>query len=184
MNLLTAVNNILPHLGENPVTTVDARHPTVAMIKDAIQESKTMLISEGWWFNERKITLYPSSEGEIFAPDRVLAFYPTDGQEVEIRGEKMYDLANGTYHFTKKVDAMIIDDLDFEELPTYAAHAVQYNAAHWVYTQDFGVESVVQYLLSHEMQALTLLRQENLRKRKYNSLKNNRAFRFVRARRG
>lgn len=183
MKLLSAINNILPHLGENPVTSVDIRHPTVALVQDAINEAKLMLLSQGWWFNERNLTLYPSPEGEIYAPDNVLAFYCLDGQEVDIRGERMYDIKNGTYFFTRKVEARVIDDLTFEELPNYAALVVMYAAAHNTYTKDFGVESVVQYLMKLETEARIMLQQEELRKRKYNSLKNNRAFRFLKVRR-
>lgn len=182
MKLLTAVNNILPHLGENPVTSVDVRHPTVSLILDAIEEAKLNMLTQGWWFNTRDITLYPSSENEIFAPTNVLTFYCTDGQLIDIRGDKMYDLQNGTYTITKKVVGTIMDDLTFEELPTYAALAVQYNAAHSVYTKDFGIEQTVRYLLEQEKNALMMLMQEELRKKKYNSLKSSTAFRFVKAR--
>ena len=40
LKLLEAVNNILPYLGENPVTNIDARHPTVALILDNIKQQK------------------------------------------------------------------------------------------------------------------------------------------------
>ena len=76
LKLLEAVNNILPYLGENPVTNIDARHPTVALILDNIKQQKLNLLGEGWWFNELRTTLYPSSEGEIYVPSNTISFYP------------------------------------------------------------------------------------------------------------
>lgn len=182
MKLLDAINNILPHLGENPVTTSDSsKNPTVAIILDSIEEAKTTLITKGWWFNERTITLFPSSENEIFAPTNVLAFYPTDGRRVEIRADKMYDLDNGTFLFTEKVEGRLVDNLTFEELPTYAALVIQYKAAISVYTKDFGPESTIQVLSKGERESYDMLMTEHLRKRKFNSVNNRRGARFINA---
>jgi hypothetical protein len=182
MNLLQAVNYILPYLGEAPVTSLDIRHPTVAMVLDNIQTSRARLLARGWWFNELHTKLYPSSEGDISAPTQALAIY--SDVNIEERNGKIYNITDGTYVFTTPIDVKIIEDLSFEELPTYAALCIQERAAIDTYVKDFGVEKVVELIQTREKEALWALEQENLRKRKYNSLKNNRAMRYISALRG
>lgn len=181
MNLLDSVNNILPYLGENPVTGLDTRHPTVALIIDNIDQQIDLLLGRGWWFNERVVTLYPSSEGDMPSPKNTVAIYSLDGRNVEMRNDKLYDLDVGSYYFTEAVNLKLIERLTFNELPEYAKQVVQARAAMAVYIKEFGVESAVEEIQKQETTALNLLMQEHLRKRQFNSLKNNRAARFMSA---
>ena len=179
MNLLQAVNYILPYLGEAPVTSLDIRHPTVAMVLDNINTSRTRLLAKGWWFNELNTTLFPSSEGDMPAPTAALAIY--SDKNIEERDNRLYNIDEGSYLFTEPLKVKIIEDLLFEQLPTYAALCIQERAAIDTYVKDFGVEKVVEIMMEREREALWALEQENLRKRKYNSLKNGRAMRYVSA---
>lgn len=176
MKILEAINNILPHLGEAPVTTVDARHPTVALIVQALQQARQSLLAEGWWFNEEQRTLYADPVGVLYAPDNILAMYSESDVDLEPRGEVVYNLSEGTSVFAPNSTyaVRLVVDLPFEHLPHYAALYLQYSAAVAVYTQDFGVEKVVQVLSQQASMAYNMLEQEELRKRKYNS-GNNRA---------
>lgn len=184
MELLEAVNYVMPYLGEMTVTSTDSRHPTVNLILKAIQHHQRLILSQGWWFNERHVTLYPSSDNKMAAPDKILALYSLDrDNEYEVRNGQIFDLTNGTYTITKPVDFRIIDDLDFNELPLYAALYIQEQAGREVYVQDFGVESTIREFADKAKTALDMLTQENLRKRKFNTVKNQRATRMLRRRR-
>lgn len=185
MQLLTALNYVMPYLGENTVTNTDARHPTVALVLSAITNHRIILLSQGWWFNERETYLYPDSEGHIATPDNLLAIYPLESSDnIEDRNGQLYDLNNGTFTFTLPVHVRIIEDLAFEDLPTYAAMVLQERAAIQVFSADYGVESVIKILSANEKLASDMLMQENLRKKRYNSMKNSRAVRMTRALRG
>src|SRR5690554_4291448 len=116
MELLRAINQILPALGEHPVTSVDAEHPTVAVIVQNVQAQLRALLGEGWWFNEYDTTLYPGPEGEIALPLNVLSVLPQrrDCKGIQ-RGRSLYDMENRTFKWTGGVGVPVIirEDLDF-----------------------------------------------------------------------
>lgn len=167
MTELDAVNIILPYLGEHTVSTLNSRSPTVSLIQAALKNSANTLLAEGFWFNKQTRKLYPDSSGIIYTPDSMLALYPTGNILFEPRGNKLWDITNSTWYFESEVEAVIIDNLIFEELPLYAQETCCYMAAIELYTKDFGVDSTVQLLQQKYQQAALLLRQENLRKQKY-----------------
>lgn len=174
MKLLDAINAILPMLGESPVTTVDARHPTVALITSAINIARQELLAEGWWFNEEVRILYVDPEGNIPTPNSILALYSLSSASLEPRGGFVYDLSTGSslHPIGNSYQCRLVVDLPFEHLPHYAALYVQYIAGATVYTQDFGIEKVVATLNSSAQSAYNMLEQEELRKRKYSGTTN------------
>lgn len=181
MDLLTAVNTILPFLETNPVTTIDSKHPTVAAILASIDNARLLTLSDGYWFNKERKTFYLTPESKILAPTSTLALYPTKNQNYEIRGDYIYDLDNGSFTFTEGFDATIYTDIKFEELPLFAALTVQWRAAVDTYTQDYGIESTVKMLIERESEALALLERENLRKLQYSAMRSNPGFRYMSA---
>lgn len=169
MELLKAVNAVLPHLGEHPITRIEgARHPTVDLILAAIERHRLSLLSSGWWFNEITMTIPVNSDNMIDVPKDSLAVYGIDCQ-VEIDGEKFFDLANGTRYFTKPITVRIVRDIEFTKLPVAVALYITYSAGAEVYLQDYGRENTVPELQDMATKHLYLVEQENLRKRNYNS---------------
>ena len=181
MKLLDAVNTVLPYLGEHPVTDLDTAHPTVDLILAAIERQRSSLLAEGWWFNERTLTLPVNTDGKIDTPTEIISIYGLDC-DVEIRGDDLIDTYTGSWLFSAPIKVEVIEDTKFEHLPLYAAHYVTYIAACEIYTADFGVENSVQMLQSFASQAMEKLKQENLRKRRYNSSAFKRSGRFGRIR--
>ena len=48
MNLLQAVNTILPYLGEFPVDSIDGyQNPTVEQLRQTLQMQKTSMLTKG-----------------------------------------------------------------------------------------------------------------------------------------
>lgn len=186
LKILEAINNILPHLGEAPVTTVDARHPTVALIVQALTLARQSLLSEGWWFNEETRTLYANPDGLLPTPTDLLALYSETATVLEPRGDYIYNLSAGTGVFTPNTTYLVrlVVDLPFEHLPMYAALYLQYTAAITVYTQDFGVEKVVSALGQSAAMAYNMLEQEELRKRRYTGTANKAMYEITSALRG
>lgn len=186
LKILDAINNILPHLGEAVVTSVDARHPTVALIVQALTLARQSLLSEGWWFNEEQRVLYVNPDGLLPTPINLLALYSNTSTVLEPRGEYIYNLSEGTGIFTPNASysARLVVDLPFDQLPTYAALYLQYSAAITVYTQDFGVEKVISALGQSAAMAYNMLEQEELRKRQYTGTANRAMWEITSALRG
>lgn len=178
MKLLDAVNTVLPHLGEHVITSIETtKHPTVGLIVAAINRQTRALLTEGYWFNERTITLQVNTDGRINAPEKAIAIYGVDCT-VSIEGEYLYDIEAGSYYFDRPITVKIIRDIPFEHLPEYAALCIAYNAGAEQYTTDFGVESAVGSLQALAEWNRQMLRQEERRNRKSNSTK------FVKSRMG
>lgn len=167
MDLLEAVNNILPYFGEAPITRVDNKHPTVTLITSTIETVRKTLLAEGWWFNTRVVTLYPSSEGDMPAPDNAISIEGADGKNYELRGRAIYDLDTGSFLFNEKITIKVHEDIKFEDLPRTVAYWITCRAASKAYTMDFGIEDVIQEMQLREQEAYNKMLAEHLRKKKY-----------------
>lgn len=171
MELLKAVNTVLPYLGEHPVTRIEgAKHPTVDLILAAIERQRMSLLAEGWWFNKLESTIPVNSDGRIDVPKDTISVYGIDCN-VEIDGEKFFNLDTGNRYFEKPIHVEIVRDIEFPKLPVYAAQTVLYNAAAEVYLADFGRENTVPELQSQATDNFNKLKQEHLRKSKFNARK-------------
>ena len=180
MELLEAVNTILPFMEERPVTSIDVRHPTVALIIDRINFAQENILNEDFWFNSEQKKFYLSPEGKVAVPTNVLALYTTDRRlNYTIRGGFVYDLDDSTYQIPAPFEARIVVSLEFNELPYWAASSVLWRAAVDAYSQDFGVAAVVQLLNSYQVLAHTKLEREHLRKKRMNSMRSPAGARFL-----
>lgn len=169
MDLLKAVNTVLPHLGEHVITRIEgAKHPTVDLILAAIDRQRTRILSEGLWFNELVMTIPVSTDGQIEVPKDTLAVHGINCS-VELDGEKFFNLATGSRYFTHPITVKIIRDVEFHKLPVPVAHCVLYRAGAEVYLQDYGRENTVTELQEEAERAWYQVRQDELRKRRYNS---------------
>ena len=100
MDLLTAVNLILPKLGEHTVTSTSAKHPTLGIILPNIELKLTKLLEHGWWFNTADtVTLYPDTLGKIARPVDLLSLETVDGP-VAMRSDYLWNTATGADVFT------------------------------------------------------------------------------------
>lgn len=186
MDLLTAVNEILPKLGEHPVTSLDSRSPTLGVILPEITAEIALVLQPGWWFNAfYNVDLYPNSEGGIDVPDNTLSFIPNiDSGSVVQRGNQFYNGAVRSYVFTGKITGTLIQTMDFEELPEAAARYILYSALITIYATDIGLEQVVDLWRQYAQQAQTNMEQEHLRHRKYTVKQSRRYVSLRRAMRG
>lgn len=183
MELLTAVNLILPVLGEHPVTNVNQKHPTLAVILPVIEQTRREVLNRGWWFNEYQYTVYPDSEGICWLPSTTLRFTPDDRLST-VRGNRLYSMDTLSFQFTEKVVGILIEDVVFNELPESVANTVLYGAMVSAYMTDIGMEQVVQAWAGQQQQALAMATAEHLRNKQYSTKKSPRFRRIKRAMRG
>lgn len=173
MDLLTAVNLVLPYLAEHKVTSTDSRNPVVDLILDALDRNRITLLAEGTYLNTvEKLTLYPNSDKKIVAPTEVLALYGLD-YPVRLEGAYIYNIKDDTYLFNKSLNVRLIRNIEFEDLPYYAASYITYKSAYEVYTASFGIDNTATALVGLSEEARRKFTQEDLRNRDYNSLRSN-----------
>lgn len=180
MQLLDAVNSILPKLGEHPVTSLDSKSPTLGVILPEIDNQLALCLQTGWWFNAFHTTLFPNSEGYIDVPEDTLSFVSDNTFPIIIqRGELFFRQDTRSYFFDAPVSGRLIQSMTFEELPTSAARFVMYSALVIIYLTDIGLEQVVQSWGSQANIAQAAMEQEHLRQRNF-SIRQSRRYRNLR----
>lgn len=170
MQLLTAVNTILPKLGEHTVTSVDAKHPTVAIIQNAISEAQRTTLLRGWWFNTHSTTLYPDSEKNIALPADTLKVFTPNASGIQ-RGTQLYNADTLSFAWDSPVKVDLTVGLDFELLPESAANYVLYSGCVQAYTTDIGLEQVVQMWQQESNNAFNDMLGEHLKNRRFSTVR-------------
>lgn len=180
MDLLTAVNRILPALGEHPVTSIDIKHPTLAILLPKIATKIEDITLPGYWFNTFQHTVYPDAEGEIALPAETLSFI-AHCHNVSVRGTRLYNMDTMSYVFTEAVTGELITRLAFDELPESVASLVWYSALVDSYIIDIGLTDEVRMWQSQVMDAQRRFTSEHLRNKRYSTTKTERFMRLRRA---
>lgn len=177
---------MLPALGEHPVTNLDVKHPTLAVILPQVdQELKTVLM-RGWWFNTFRYPLSPDAEGRIELPQDCLDFIPDDPNvQASVRPQTglLFNGSTLSYVWTQSVPGTITLLLPFEDLPESAANLVFYQALVTCYLSDIGVEKELQAWSLRVTDSNALVERDHLRNRKYSARASRRYQNLLRARR-
>lgn len=179
MELLTAVNQVLPKLGERPVTNLQVKHPTLAILLPIIDQTKRTLLLKGWWFNEFPYKAFPGNGGEIAMGIETLSFVPTYRDTATLRGGKLYNPITLSYVFTEPVEGRIRQNMEFNELPESAANYVFYAALVEAFTTDLGVTQELGVWQALAGQAHSDLLGEHLRQKKFNTRSSRRWRKFA-----
>lgn len=184
MQLLDAVNYVLPKLGEHQVTSLDARSPTLRILLQLFESHRQTVLRRGWWFNEGVYTLQPSPAQEIDVGSNVLSISSTFGSTVARRGNKLFNIATQTYKFDAPVEVRVVVDLDWELLPSAVQDWVKYSALLDQLVTDQGVTQEVQVWEEARATAERQTLAEHLRARKYSTANSRRGRRIISAVRG
>lgn len=175
MTLLDALNYVLRRLGEQPVTGLEVEYPTVTIALPAIDEARRELLLEEWFFNKFPLRyLQPDASGRTQIPDDVLMLYPTNPDFV--CAGKYVKCARTGRHVDVPVEARVVLDVPFDELPKQAQVLIRLRAAYVVYVQDFGEDDTSNGLRQEIAAAYSLLAAQHTRTRQYNT-RNKRAWR-------
>lgn len=177
MRLLDAVNLVMPKLNERPVTTLQQKHPTLAILLPIIDNTRRMLLNKKWWFNVYDYVGHPDPDKFIYLGKDVLAFYP-DAPNIVVRGDRLYDLSKRTYEFTDKVKGVVVEDVEFDFLPEAAAQTVLYASLVEMYTTDIGMSKELALWAQSEDKARKDLLAEHLRQKRH-STRNSREWRRI-----
>lgn len=164
MQVLEAVNAVLPALGEHLVTSVDVRHPTVQLIVQKLRENTALLCSEGKWFSKSIETLTPNPMGIIeINESKVLSLVPVQDLITDIRDGKLYNVIKNTEVWDAPITVILVHLLEFEELPFVAANYVLAKTKQDIFIQDLGVDNDAQYYAQEVSTAYYRVFSEHLR---------------------
>jgi hypothetical protein len=168
MKLLTAINGILPVLGEHTVTSVQAKNPALAIILPNIDLEISNISRPGLWFNTFETTYYPDSELGISVGTDVLSIVPVYANVNCIqRGTRLMNADTQSYEWTTPVKVHITTLVPFEELPESVAVYVLYAALVTSYATDIGLEGSIQLWQQKAKGAMVDVTREHLRNRRY-----------------
>lgn len=183
MNLLRALNEILTALGEHPVTSIEAKNPTVSIVLRAISQECTEVQLRGWWFNKYKAKLLASIDGQIQLPEGIIGWDYIDHAST-IRGNLLIDTENMTTDWSlrdiKSVEGYVTIEVDFEDLPISVKHWVVKRALVTAYINDFGAEEVVGEYQRQAMLMESQVLDDHLKHRRYSTAQSNRFKRIAR----
>ena len=153
MNLLQAVNTILPYLGEFPVDSIDGyQNPTVEQLRQTLQMQKTSMLTKGYWFNTEKHQLHPDFYKQVQLPDAVLDYY-IEATDMCFLGIRNYWLQGNTLvsdkgaTWTTVVPCTLIFDKEFDGLPDPMQQVLVYATAAQLYQQVIGTDDTYRMLL-------------------------------------
>lgn len=181
MKLLDAVNLVLPKLGERPVTSLEVKHPTLAVLLPLINQKLRSVLRRGWWFNEYEYTAPLGIDGTITLGTDTLSFVPDIPDTAVARGLQLFNPKTFDYTFTEPVSGRITQYVVFDELPESAAEHIWYSALVEAFTTDIGVTSELQVWQTLAGAAWSELVAEHLSQKKHNTRKTRAWRRYVRA---
>lgn len=184
MELLECINNILPYFGQASITSVNHKHPTVAMILANIESARKYLLNQGWWFNTFITKLNPDTQKHIVIDSGVIAIQGLGSDNVQLRGRDLFNVDTGSFLFQKSVNVVLLQDIPFEKLPYSAQYWIQCRAAFNAYVRDYGIEEVVQEMQLRQQQARIRLTAQHLAKRRYKTTRTPNYAKYMQALRG
>lgn len=182
--LLEAVNGCLSGIGEFPVDNLYASHSDAALALNVISRTRRQMLSRGWWFNREENWRIPVGQidGRVYAPDKALSVLSSEDNrynQLTLRQGSVYNVDEHTYDLRSLADATgfiklgFIVDLEFEDLPPTAQHAVALVAKR-VFAQDMEVvQARWQFQVRDEEQAMAQLYREDGRNSKKNQYRDN-----------
>lgn len=175
-----AINICLRYIGESPLPigiTLDQLDPMheAVIIDRVLDETSAKLQLQGWWFNTEVWTFQPdSTTNKIQIPSNVLYLKDRAGGNYLLRGTSLYDADNQTYSFTSAVEADIVWDLKFSELPTSFAFCTAYTAAQEAQMLFSGDSTLNTDLAKRITEAFVRLQREHMRYSGHNLIRGSR----------
>jgi hypothetical protein len=173
MQTLAVVNLMLDTMGELPLNSLTDTHAMLATALEKLDETSRATQAKGWWFNLETVTLIPSViDNGIYLPNDCLEIRTPLFNCVQ-RGNRIYNLAGGTFAFTGPMDIELIRLVEFEDLPAVAATYISRMAVHAFQTSYDGDTAKTRTLEQGIGLALVDINSAHTRNRKSNFLDSN-----------
>lgn len=174
MQTLAVVNRMLATLGEAPLNALTDPHTFRGACIARLTTRSTLVQAQGCWFNRELLTLSPNvGDNKIYLPGDVTNVIIPGRLDLVQRGRFLYDTVNGTNQFTESVDAQIIRELAFEELPEVVAEYIAAYATLYFQTDFDGDSNKMQKLQLIFNEASKNFHAEATRQTRYNMIEHN-----------
>ena len=158
---LAGVNMILRSIGEREVSNiVDPTRGDVSASVSELNNTTTLVLSEGWDFNREVRKLSPDEDGRIKVPLSALSLgltAPFQRDEIVARGDYFFNKTESTYQFTEPIEFEIIVSLSWDELPENTRQYIIARAARRVASDRVGDVSMIQQLGQDETRTRILV---------------------------
>lgn len=126
---LDAVNEILRGSRLQPVAALGTSDPDAEAAEETLYKINQEVQSDGWWFNQRQVTL-PLSGSNVPVPAEYMQVdAPRYPNRFAVRGGNLYDLKENTDVFTKDQCVNVVELLDWDDIPQIAKDYIIAKAA-------------------------------------------------------
>lgn len=174
MQTLAVVNRMLATLGEAPLNALTDPHTFRGACLERISTRSTNVQAQGWWFNRELLTIAPNvGDNKLYLPGDVTNVIVPGRLDLVQRGRYLYDTVRGTNQFTETVQAQVVRELPFEDLPEVVAEYVAAYATLYFQTDFDGDSNKMQKLQIIFNDARTSFSAEATRQTRYNMLEFN-----------
>lgn len=155
---LEAVNSMLAHIGESPVSTISdavALPVSASTALSTLIEVSKEVQSEDWHFNSiPKLTLSPASDKRIGVPQDAITLDAIDKNiDVTMRGNYLFDRKNNTNLFDGDVVVRVSVYLPWEELYEQARRYIVLRASRIFQARLVGSKELESLIARDEYQA-------------------------------
>lgn len=160
---LEAVNIMLASIGETPVNSLTSGLVDAELAETILEAVDRDTQSQGWHFNtEIDFPIAPTLiAGEIILPNNCLRVDTSGvdaGQDLVMRGTKLYDRKNHTFKIGKAVKLEMVIMLKFEELPEAARRYITLKSARMFQDRVVGSTDIHGFQERDEVFALVELK--------------------------
>jgi hypothetical protein len=157
-NQLEAVNSMLAHIGESPVSTISdavALPVSASTALATLNEVSKEVQSETWHFNSiPKLTLSPANDGRISVPANTIWLDAVDKTiDITMRGNFLFDRKNNTNVFTEAVEVKATVYLEWDELYEQARRYITLRASRIFQARLVGSKELEGLIARDEYQA-------------------------------
>ena len=146
---IDAINEILSLVGINTVASLDdpVRQDVIAAEETLNQTLKHIATQNNYYNRYEEVEYIPDSNGYIYVPNDVYDVELIDiTKQVVIKGDRIFNITDKTFVWTKKEKFEVTYYLDFTDLPEVVMRYVINAAARTLYLKLFGPSAHLQVL--------------------------------------
>ncbi len=182
MEKLTVVNRMLATLGQSPVNSLQSNNRWLGSCLSTLDQYDRDIQARGWWYNSERLTLSPSAEdGQIYLPGDTINVLPTERDVCAQRGNRLYNLHDDAYTFTKDTEVLLIRLVPFESVPELVAAYIAAEAVYWFQDNYDGDTQRSQRLNQRRLEARAEAKTEDTTQRRINRLDSNTSVQLLRS---
>ena len=171
---LKAVNIALQSAQIATVESLSSGDVDAEVAEGILDENIVEVQTRGWAWNSEVVTLMPDQNGNIVLPDNFLKVDAVDTTiNVIQRGNKLYNLDENSFIFSKKIELIVVIGLEFEELPESARRYITYKTARIFQQRTLGEQVLNQYIMNEEQLAWAQMLNEDIESADYNHITSN-----------